>query len=369
MKHRWTSLTLRPVLALGLAVIPWVVQAQGQESAAQEWRKANEAVGQFPRGHADVLRWEQSQTPKAATAQSPAASFALASAADAVRAAWSAHPELASPLAQLGRRNAERIAAGDWSSLDPGLQRWIHQVDRLLAIAATTRKAWFTAVAARQTLQHHENALTATGAAAELGRRMVRVGNWSTYQQAQVALGESSARLELTRARLAVQQAESALLKAMALDSVHDRVALPDRLPETPATPINETELQQRLASIQGHLPQAESRKAAAQARQAFAAYTASLQAHRIHREEVLKHRELIGEETLLRYNGMLKSVWDLLADVNARSQAVVAAIGVERDVLIADTDLQWVLQGGQPESFVSLGGGNPGAGAAPAGH
>ncbi len=369
MKHRWASLTLRPVLALGLAVLPWAVQAQGQESAAQEWRKANEAVGQFPRGHVDVLRWEQSQTPKAATAQSPAAGFALASAADAVRAAWSAHLDLASPLAQMGRQNVERVASGDWSALDPTLQNRIHGADRVLEIAATTRKAWFTAVAARQTLQHHENALTATEAAAELGRRMVRVGNWSAYQQAQVALGESSAQLELTRARLAVQQAEWALLKAMGLDSVHDSVALPDRLPDTPATAINEMQLQQRTASIQGHLPQAESRKAASQARQAFAAYTASLQAHRIHREGILKQRQLIGEETLLRYNGMLKSVWDLLADVSARSQAVVAAISVQRDALIADTDLQWVLQGGQPDSFVSLGGGTQGASAAPAGH
>jgi len=369
MKHRWASLALKPMLALGLATIPLIVQAQGQQNAVQDWRKANEAVGQFLRGHADVLRWEQSQTAKTAVAQSQAAGFALSSTADAVRAAWSAHPELASPLAQLGSRNVERITSGDWGTLDPALQNRIHHVDRLLEIAATTRKAWFTAVAARQTLQHHENALTATEAAAELGRRMVRVGNWSAYQQAQVALGESSARLELTRARLAVQQTEWALLKEMKLDSVYDRVTLPDRLPEPLTTLINETQLQQRLTAIQAHLPQAESRKASAQVRQAFAAYTASLQAHRIHREELLKQRELIGEETLLRYNGMLKSVWDLLADVGARSQAVVAAISVQRDTLIADTDLQWVLQGGQPDSFVSLGGGSQGAGAAPAGH
>lgn len=369
MTHRWASLTLKSAMALGLAAIPWIAQAQGHETPLQDWRKANEAVGQFPRGHADVLRWEQGQTPKAATAQSPAAGFALASAADAVRAAWSAYPELASPLAQLGSRNVDRIAAGDWSTLDPSLRNWIHQLDRLLAIAATTRKAWFTAVAARQTLEHHVNAVTATESAAELGRRMVRIGNWSTYQQAQVALGESSARLELTRARLAVQQSELALLKDMGLDSVHERVTLPDRLPEPPTSPITETQLLQRITTIQNHLPRTESRKVATQARQAFAAYTASLQSHRIHREEILKQRELIGEETLLRYNGMLKSVWDLLADVGARSQAVVAAISVQRDALIADTDLQWVLQGGQPDSFVSLGGGNQSSGAAPVGH
>jgi hypothetical protein len=44
-------------------------------------------------------------------------------------------------------------------------------------------------------------------------------------------------------------------------------------------------------------------------------------------RDEVLQTRELITEETLLRYNGMLKSVWDLLDEVRNQSQAVVEAI------------------------------------------
>jgi hypothetical protein len=33
----------------------------GVEEAAGDWKKANAAVGQFPRGHADLLRWEQQQ--------------------------------------------------------------------------------------------------------------------------------------------------------------------------------------------------------------------------------------------------------------------------------------------------------------------
>ena len=368
MKQRWVRLSLRPVLALGLAMTPWVAQAQGQDGVTQDWRKANEAVGQFPRGHADVLRWEQTQTPAAVAMPSTAPDFALASAADAVRAAWAVHRELATPLARLGQSNVDRIATGRLSELDPGLQRWIHGADEVLDIAATTRKAWIKAVATRQAVQHLEDALTAAEAASELGRRMVSVGNWSRYQQAQVALAASTARLQLKRARLAAQQAQWALLKSMALDSVHDRVALPDRLPDVPTTPFNETELQRRLAAIQSHLPAAEGRKAGFNAMQAFAAYTASLEVHHSYRDDILKQRELIGEETLLRYNGMLESVWGLLADVGARSQAVVAAIGAQRDALIAETDLQWVLQGGQPATFVSLSGSEQSASAA-AGH
>ena len=92
-------------------------------------------------------------------------------------------------------------------------------------------------------------------------------------------------------------------------------------------------------------------------AQQAYEAYTTSINVYRRYREDVLNQRELISEETLLRYNGMLESVWGLLADVGARSQAVVAVINAQRDALIAETDLLWVLQGGSPEEFVALGG------------
>ena len=38
------------------------------------WRQANEAVARFPRGHADVLKWEQQEQDKpAAPASTPAA--------------------------------------------------------------------------------------------------------------------------------------------------------------------------------------------------------------------------------------------------------------------------------------------------------
>lgn len=41
---------------------------RGVEQAEVDWKAANAAVGQFRRGHADVLKWEQEQ------ARSPAAS-------------------------------------------------------------------------------------------------------------------------------------------------------------------------------------------------------------------------------------------------------------------------------------------------------
>ena len=51
------------------------------------------------------------------------------------------------------------------------------------------------------------------------------------------------------------------------------------------------------------------------------------------------------------------RSARELLDEVRNQSQAAVDAIGVQRDFWIAEADLQWVLQGGAPDSFVSLGG------------
>jgi hypothetical protein len=45
----------------------------GVELAADDWKKANAAAGQFPRGHADLLKWEQAREvkPAAPAAQKP----------------------------------------------------------------------------------------------------------------------------------------------------------------------------------------------------------------------------------------------------------------------------------------------------------
>jgi hypothetical protein len=46
----------------------------GVEQATGDWKKSNTDVGQFKRGHADLLKWEQSQKgrqPAAPAAQQP----------------------------------------------------------------------------------------------------------------------------------------------------------------------------------------------------------------------------------------------------------------------------------------------------------
>ena len=41
---------------------------KGVEMGTVDWKKANDEVGQFPRGHVDVLKWEAGQ-PKEASPQ------------------------------------------------------------------------------------------------------------------------------------------------------------------------------------------------------------------------------------------------------------------------------------------------------------
>ena len=64
------------------------------------------------------------------------------------------------------------------------------------------------------------------------------------------------------------------------------------------------------------------------------------------YRHEVVPLRSHIADETLLRYNGMLASVWELLAEARASLAAVDAATAAERDFWIADTDLRQALTG-----------------------
>lgn len=96
---------------------------------------------------------------------------------------------------------------------------------------------------------------------------------------------------------------------------------------------------------------------ARSQVREAYSAYRTSHDLARHYRDEIVPLRKKISEETLLRYNGMLMSVFELLADTRASIGAVNAAIEAQRDFWIADTDLQAAISG-SGGATVSLAGG-----------
>ncbi len=56
--------------------------------------------------------------------------------------------------------------------------------------------------------------------------------------------------------------------------------------------------------------------------------------------------RQRISDENLLRYNGMLIGVFELLADARDQIGAVNAAIDARREFWLADADLQQALLG-----------------------
>lgn len=362
--HRVPILRHKPLWLATLALCTLMGTASAQqamqapvEQGTIDWRKANDEVSQFKRGHADVLKWEQAND--AATKEAPvvAPDLWLKTADAAVRQAWRARPELTSSLSQLGTANQERIAQGRWLEVDPSVRRHVDDFDSVLDVAVDTRKAWWNAVAAQAGLKLQQDMQEASSAAAELARRMARVGNWSRMEQAQSQSKLGTVKLQTLKSAAAAKQAQIELLKTLKLWGIASSVGLPDSLPDVPEQPIAADAMQKGLKAVRAVLPRSEGLRVQGTAQQAFDIYNASYAAARLSQDEQ-KLRQFIYDETVLRYNGMLLSVWDLLAETSSQLQSSIASINSKRDLLIAEADLQWVLQGGEPANFVSIGAG-----------
>jgi outer membrane protein TolC len=66
-------------------------------------------------------------------------------------------------------------------------------------------------------------------------------------------------------------------------------------------------------------------------------------------RDAVLPLRKHIADENLLRYNGMLISVFELIADAREQTTAVIATLDAVRDFWIADVELAEAMGGALP--------------------
>jgi outer membrane protein TolC len=75
--------------------------------------------------------------------------------------------------------------------------------------------------------------------------------------------------------------------------------------------------------------------------REGYSAYRTAYDLARHYRDEVLPLRKTIADENLLRYNGMLIGVFELLADTKDQIATVQAAIAAEQQFWLADAALQ----------------------------
>ncbi|GAB2842622.1 TolC family protein [Pseudoduganella ginsengisoli] len=81
--------------------------------------------------------------------------------------------------------------------------------------------------------------------------------------------------------------------------------------------------------------------KARSDVRVAYSSYRTAYDIARHYRDHVVPQRKKISDEVLLRYNGMLASVFELLADAREQRNSVNESIEAQRDFWIADTQLQ----------------------------
>ncbi len=355
----------------------------------ERWRRANEAVGQFPRGHADVLRWEQARQP-----QAPAASAAAAGALSRERAVELA---LRDAPAWLGRPG---LSAFEQS----GLRRQVRE--RSIEV----ERAWVDAVISRQALEHSRQALEAAELGAELARRMREVGHWSRARALQEDLPLWQARSRQVQAERVAAQALGHLWQylgaALSLQEVAAQLPrdwaepLPppggaldvlqqQALQAHPHWAIEASNAQRLIAAVgDGQLSQArQSALRAVREREPLAAgqldprrdrlshaqheaLQASAAADRLERQvrsqvvmahaaygfahgqattvqtQLLELARQWERETLLRYNGMLSSTWQLLASARGRIEAVDGLLQARRQGWHAHLDLQAVLSG-----------------------
>ncbi|ABM36577.1 TolC family protein [Polaromonas naphthalenivorans] len=248
----------------------------------------------------------------------------------------------------------------------------------LTLLSAQARKAWITAVAAAQGAAALLQAQETAQAAGDLARRMTQVGNLSKLQQAKDQLMLSEATLQLARARQAAFNAREQLIAVLGLWGGQTGFALPAELPALPpeAQELPDVEsravrerMELRLAHSRWQRQRASSPRPASadalwdamgdaagvralavstrsEARQVYNNYRTAYDVARHYQSEVLPLRKFINDETVLRYNGMLLSVFDLLADSRAQALSAGSAIEAQRDFWLAEADLQTLLAG-----------------------
>lgn len=138
---------------------------------------------------------------------------------------------------------------------------------QVLSLAADTRKAYYNALAAEETVRHLRQVVQAAEAGAELARRMAQVGNFSKLQQAREQVFQADALLNLARAQQLQRATRERLTRLLGLWGDQTLFTLPERLPDLPTQVLDLPDIE-RVALAQRLDVQAAKLAAAQTARQ-----------------------------------------------------------------------------------------------------
>ena len=123
---------------------------------------------------------------------------------------------------------------------------------QVVQLVGETRRAYFSAVAAQESVKYFDQVKLAAEAAAELATQMAKLGNFNKLAQMREQVFYADALSQLAKAKLAAVVERERLTKSMGLSGADLDYRLPERLPDLPVSPVEpfdveRTALERRL--------------------------------------------------------------------------------------------------------------------------
>ncbi len=392
--------------------------------AREIWQRANERVAEFPRGHVDLLRWEAKNPGDATPVTSGNAHPVPLDLAQALRLSLRQRPDLFTradmnavekAAVQVAYAQHVREVQRTWIDAVSARQRWRHarevwdatrtgsELGRRMVVAGnwsqaklmreqlTQASAWQASVDAQgAALVAQERLAQVLGlwdaeAVSQLGERLpaslpavpaqATPGEGITPATLESAVLRGHPLLDLQRTRTQRELAAVSPGSRAAWTAAVDAAVATMPEPGAAATPphignlplLRDHPLERAIEAESALLRAASERRS--MARQAWANLQAR-HASAVHGQNVVAQLQTaLEQETLLRYNGMLQSSWDLLASARERMQSLDAASQARRDFWLAQADLQALLGGADYASPDPSSKAGTGAAKAAAGH
>jgi outer membrane protein TolC len=293
-----------------------------------------------------------------------------------------AHSQRVLEAAQVGAELAKRMrAAGNWNRLKESTELGLeaealaqHQRAELALLAARESLARQLGVASPQAVPLPEHLPALPEQAVALPQAEQAAVDQRLDVQAARLWAEQKARQAGVAGRLLgfvnVLDINAGLVNNSSREAPRQRgyeISLELPLFDWGALKATQAELQHQQAVQQATLT---AKQAQSEVRVLHAAYLAQFKLARHQVDTVLPLRKQVSQEMLLRYNGMLIGVFDLLADAREQSRAVQTAIEAQRDAWVAQAALEMALSG--PGAAATTTSGSTSARAAPpspAGH